>query len=302
LHRAEWAGHHLRQFEDTDAVQGARFRYHCASPHADLKVGATYGRETLIVDAETIFTTDGAIAFFTLNRPSAGNAMTWAMYDALVDACERVNADRAVRVLVIRANGGVFCTGTDIAQFSRFTSGDDGLEYEHRLEAALRSLEAVAVPTIAQVEGIAAGAGLAIALACDLRVCSSAARFGVPIARTLGNALSIDNCARLIYHFGPNLTHDLLFTGRLCGAHEAGIATRIVDPAEVPHAVDELTATIAKNAPLTLRAFKAALAHVSGRQNPEGVRALIAGCYASDDFRNAVAAFLDKKPIAFKGQ
>jgi enoyl-CoA hydratase/carnithine racemase len=256
-----------------------------------------------MTESDAIFSSQGPIAFFTLDRPSAGNAMTWAMYDALIDACDRVNADRAVRVFVIRATGGVFCTGTDIAQFRTFASRTDGLEYEQRLETALTLLESVAVPTIAQVEGIAAGAGCAIALACDLRVCSPAARFGVPIARTLGNALSISNCARLIYHLGPTLTHDLLFTGRFCGPEEAGIATRIVDPGHVADAVDELAATIAANAPLTLRAFKAALGHVSGmRQDMERVSALIADCYASDDFRQAVAAFLDKKPIAFKGQ
>jgi enoyl-CoA hydratase/carnithine racemase len=229
--------------------------------------------------------------------------MTWAMYDALVDACERVNADRAIRVFVIRATGGVFCTGTDISQFRRFASRTDGLEYERRLDTALTFLESVAIPTIAQVEGIAAGAGFALALACDLRVCSPSARFGVPIARTLGNALSISNCARLIYHLGPTLTNDLLFTARLCGPEEAGIATRIVDPGQVAPVVDELAATMAANAPLTLRALKAALGHVSGmRQSMERVTALIADCYASDDFRNAVAAFLDKKPPTFTGR
>jgi len=257
-----------------------------------------------MTQSDAVFSAEGPIGFFTLNRPRAGNAMTWAMYDALIAACDRVDADRAVRVFVIRANGGVFCTGTDIAQFRSFASGEDGLAYEQRLESALTRLERVEVPTIAQVEGIAAGAGLALALACDLRVCSPAARFGVPIARTLGNALSIENCARLIQHLGPTLTHDLLFTGRLCGAEDAGIATRIADPPQVPHAVDELAATIVKNAPLTLRAFKIALRHLATAQRnaPSRVRESIAACYASDDFRQAVFAFLDKRPPVFNGR
>jgi enoyl-CoA hydratase/carnithine racemase len=254
------------------------------------------------VAAETIFAVDGPIAYFTLNRPDAGNAMTWAMYDELIEACERVDADRALRVLVIRANGGVFCTGTDIGQFRSFTSAPDGLGYEQRLESALARLERVEVPTIAQIEGIAAGAGFAIALACDLRVCTPAARFGVPIARTLGNALSIANCARLVDHLGPTLTRDLLFTGRLCGVEEAPIATRIAESLHVAHVVDELAATIVRNAPLTIRAFKAALAHVSGRENVERVQELIGACYASDDFRQAVAAFLEKRPTSFNGR
>ena len=255
------------------------------------------------MSAETIFEPDGPIAYFTINRPQAGNAMTWAMYDELIEACERVDGDRAVRVFVIRANGGVFCTGTDIGQFKGFATGEDGLQYEQRLESALSRLEGVAVPTIAQVEGIAAGAGCAIALACDLRVCTPAAQFGVPIARTLGNALSISNCTRLVYHLGPALTSDLLFTGRLCGAGEAGIATKIADPLQVQHVVDELAATIVKNAPLTLRAMKAALRHVSGwNENADRVRTLIADCYASDDFRQAVSAFLEKRKPQFEGR
>src|SRR5262245_51791427 len=162
--------------------------------------------------------------------------MTWAMYDALSDACDRVDADGAMRVFVIRASGGAFCTGTDIRQFTTFTSGQAGLEYERRLERWLARLEAVAVPTIAQVEGAAAGAGCAIAFACDLRVCTPAARFGVPIARTLGNALSIEICARLLEHLGPGPTRDVLFTGRLIDAAEAaafGLVTRMAEPGDV---------------------------------------------------------------------
>ena len=140
--------------------------------------------------SETHFTTAGPMAYFTLDRPGAGNAMTWAMYDALIDACDRVDADAAVRVFVIRASGGAFCTGTDIRQFAAFTSGQDGLEYERQLERCLARLEAVAVPTIAQVEGAAVGAGCAIAFACDLRVCTPAARFGVPRIWLLGGSMT----------------------------------------------------------------------------------------------------------------
>jgi enoyl-CoA hydratase/carnithine racemase len=222
------------------------------------------------------------------------------MYDALVQACDRVDADRACRVFVVRSSASVFCTGTDISQFAAFTSGQDGLEYERRLERSLARLEAVAVPTIAQVEGAAVGAGCAIAFACDLRVCTPAARFGVPIARTLANALSMEICARLLEHLGPGPTKDLLFTGRLIDAAEAaalGLVTRMAEPGEAARVVDELAGTIARNAPLTLRSMKEALRRLSVRR-PPGADALdesIAACYASDDFRTRVSAFLKRK-------
>jgi enoyl-CoA hydratase len=256
----------------------------------------------------TSFTSGGSTAFFTIDRAQSGNAMTWAMYDALVEACERVDAEAGrLRVFVIRANGGVFSTGTDISQFTTFASGEDGLEYERRLERCLARIEQVSVPTIAQVEGIAAGAGCAIALACDLRVCTPAARFGVPIARTLGNGLSIENCARLVEHLGMARTKDLLLTGRLMDAAEAeasGIVTRMAEPAGIGAAVDDLANAIARNAPITLAVMKASLRRLSLRQRleMEGIADLVASCYASGDFREGVSAFLAKRPPKFTGR
>jgi enoyl-CoA hydratase/carnithine racemase len=254
----------------------------------------------------TPFTLDGPAARFTIDRPKAGNAMTWPLYDALVAACDRVDASADVRAFVIRGRGGVFCTGTDISQFTSFATRADGVEYERRLEAAVARLEQVRVPTIAQVDGIAAGAGCAIALACDLRVCAPTARFGVPIARTLGNGLSFENCARLVEHFGVARTKDLLITGRLLGIDEAqaaGIVSRRAEAADLDRAVDDLVAAIAKNAPLTIRAAKAAMRRLSGARDDAGdVADMVADCYASADFREGVSAFLAKRPPRFTGR
>ena len=255
----------------------------------------------------TSFDVDGAIATLTFNRPEAKNALTWEMYDALCHACERVDFDRTIHVFIIKGEGGAFASGTDISQFTTVTTREDALAYERKLDSIIDRLERVDVATIAQVEGVAAGGGCAIALACDLRVCTPAARFGVPIARTLGNCLSVTNYARLLELVGPAHLKDLLFTGRWIDAAEAksiGLVSRMAEPETIATVVKELAETIAANAPLTIRATKEAVRRIlrSRRPEHEAIDDLIAQCYTSDDFRNAVAAFLDKRPPTFSGR
>jgi enoyl-CoA hydratase len=257
--------------------------------------------------SEVVFESDGPIAFLTFNRPEARNALTWAMYDALAGACDQVDGDENIRVFVIRAAGGAFAAGTDIRQFVEFTSGADGLAYERRLDAVIDRLERVRMATIAQVQGVAAGGGCAIALACDLRMCTPGARFGVPIARTLGNCLSAANYARLVDLVGPGCTKDLLFTGRLLDAREAqslGLVTGMAEPDVIDAAVRALAETIAANAPLTIRATKEAIRRIAVLRRPDvgAVDDLIEACYSSDDFREGIAAFLEKRTPRFTGR
>ena len=169
-----------------------------------------------------------------MNRPEARNAFTWDMYLALADILDAVGADENVRVLIIRGSDGAFSAGTDISHFRNFVDADSGIVYEHRLEQVIDRLERLPVATIAEVDGAAAGGGCAIAMACDLRICSDRAKFGVPVARTLGNCLAIGNTARLVDLVGPTLARDMLLTGRMIDAREAmaaGLATMVVPPA-----------------------------------------------------------------------
>jgi len=258
--------------------------------------------------SHTEFAIDGPIATLTFNRPEARNAMTWEMYEALVAACDSVDEDPAIRVLVFRGAGGkAFVAGTDIAQFQNFSNRDDGLKYEERLDAILDRLERVAKPTIAQVEGVAAGGGCAIALTCDLRVATPEASFGIPIARTLGNCLSGASYSRLIDVMGPGAVKDMLFTGRLIGgaeAHALGIVNRLVPAHEIETTVRELAAGIAANAPLTLRATKEMIRRIlAKRRLPSGDDAdVVEMCYTSADFREGVTAFLAKRKPVWTGQ
>lgn len=261
--------------------------------------------ETLVT---TIYETDGPIAILTFNRPEARNAMTWEMYQSLVDACDRVDADASMRVLILRGAGGkAFVAGTDIAQFQSFCDCADGIKYEERLDHVLDRLERVSKPTIAQVQGVAAGGGCAIALACDLRVATPESTFGIPIARTLGNCLSAATCSRLVDQLGPGRVKDLLFTGRLVPAEEAhafGVVNRLASAADVDRTVRDLALEIAANAPLTLRATKEILRRLAAqRRLAHGDDAdVVERCYGSADFREGVAAFLEKRKPVWSGR
>jgi enoyl-CoA hydratase len=255
----------------------------------------------------TNFETDGPLAFLTFNRPDARNAMTWEMYDALVEACERVDREPALRVLVLRGAGGkAFVAGTDIAQFQNFADREDGVKYEERLDRVLDRLERVSRPTIAQVQGVAAGGGCAMAFACDLRVATPDASFGIPIARTLGNCLSAATCARLLDQLSPGVAKDLLFTGRLIPAEEAkslGLVNRLVPPDELDRSVRALATEIAANAPLTIRATKELIRRVLAHRRlaPGADADMVEMCYTSSDFREGIESFLAKRKPRWTG-
>lgn len=267
-----------------------------------------YPREVVLSTEHTTYEEHGSIATLTFNRPEARNAMTWAMYEALVSTCDRVDARPNIRVLVLRGAGGkAFVAGTDIAQFQSFQKPDDGVSYEDRIDAVLDRLERVTKPTIAQVQGIAAGGGCAIALACDLRVATPTASFGIPIARTLGNCLSGSSYSRLVDGLGPARAKDLLFTGRFIPAEEAlalGLVNRLAPADAVEQVVNEYAEQIASNAPLTLRATKEAIRRLAEqRRLADGRdRDLIEMCYGSADFREGVAAFLSKRLPRWTGR
>jgi enoyl-CoA hydratase/carnithine racemase len=258
--------------------------------------------------AHTTYTTDGPLAILTFNRPEARNAMTWDMYRALADACARVDDDPELRVLVLRGAGGkAFVAGTDISQFQTFRGPADGLAYEQRLDEVLDRLERVTKPTIAQVQGVAAGGGCAIALTCDLCIAAPESTFGIPIARTLGNCLSGATYSRLVDLVGPGRVKDLLFTGRFVGAAEAhalGMVTRIVPADAIDRVVRELAMDIASNAPLTLRATKEMLRRLAAKRRLAAGedRDLIELCYTSADFREGVEAFLAKRKPHWTGR
>ena len=163
---------------------------------------------------------NGHIALITLSRPAALNALTWSMYQQMETHLEHVAADDSIHVIIIHGEGKAFAAGTDIQQFQGFT-GEDGVAYEHTMETIVERLYTITKPTIAAIHGYAVGAGLVIASVCDLRYATPASRFGIPIARTLGNCITLKNYRHMVNSFGAMRTKEMLFTGRLLTTTDA---------------------------------------------------------------------------------
>jgi enoyl-CoA hydratase len=255
---------------------------------------------------DLLFDVSGGVAKITINRPEARNACTFEMYEKLAQACEAVNADDSIKVLILTGAGEkAFSSGTDISLFKDFKAPADALGYETFMDRVLGGLDSCRVPTIAAIAGACTGGGGAIASCCDLRIGTEDTKFGFPIARTLGNCLSVKNLARLASLVGPSRVKDMIFTARLIEAKEAlqiGLLTEVVkDRAALDTRVADLAGQIASFAPLTLRATKEAFRRMQARESYED-QDLILMCYMSDDFREGMAAFLEKRAPQWKGR
>jgi enoyl-CoA hydratase len=249
----------------------------------------------------------GAVAWTTLNRPQARNAMTFAMYEGLFEQANAIADDAEIRAWVITGAGGkAFAAGTDISQFTEFRTGQDALDYEKRIDRVLSAIEDCPKPVIAAIAGACTGGGLGIAGVCDLRIAAANARFGLPIARTLGNCLSMANYSRFAALIGPARVKELVFTARLIEAQEAhglGLVSELLDTPEALEArAMELASHIAGLAPRTLTATKFALKRLRLAAGQIHGDDLVTMCFGSEDFQEGVKAFLGKRPPNWTGR
>ena len=247
---------------------------------------------------------DARVAAVVFDRPQARNAMTWAMYEQLAAICRQLAGDSSVRVVTFRGAGGeAFVAGTDIAQFAAFKSGDDGLAYERQIDQGIGLIEALPMPTVALIDGWTIGGGLAIATACDFRIATPASRFGVPIAKTLGNCLSMANLARLVSVWGVPRVKRMLLLAELLRADEAqfcGFLLEVCAPDELGSAATRLCERLAALAPVTQSVSKEGLRRLVVQGLPDGDD-IVRRCYGSADFHRGVAAFVAKANPVWTG-
>jgi enoyl-CoA hydratase len=256
---------------------------------------------------ELLYETRGAAGWITLNRPRARNALTFAMYDRLAEICGSVPRDGPVRVVVVTGAGEkAFAAGTDMTEFRGFSGPQDALDYEHRMDVVLGAVEACPVPTIAAISGACTGGGAGIAAACDIRIATADVKFGFPIARTLGNCLSIANLSRLQGLMGAGRVMEMILAARLAGAEEllaCGLISEILpDHTALTVRAQELADRLASHAPITMRATKEGLRRLRIDGAKADDRDLVVEAYTSEDFREGMEAFLAKRKPNWKGK
>jgi enoyl-CoA hydratase/carnithine racemase len=255
---------------------------------------------------ELLYDKRDKVGWITFNRPQARNALSFAMYEGVAEACTRVAKSGEVKALVITGAGDkAFAAGTDIAQFRDFNNGEDGIAYERKMDRILDTIERCPVPTIAAVNGFCTGGGAAIAAACDFRIASASAQFGFPIARTLGNCLSMSNYARLASLVGPQRVREMLLLAKMTDAQTAlqvGLVTEVLpDQAALLARAKALANTLAGHAPITMAVTKEALRRLQAKMGDENIDELIRLTYGSADFREGMSAFLEKRPPKWTG-
>lgn len=249
---------------------------------------------------------NAGVLSISFNRPQARNAFTFDMYETLERLMHEAASSSTVRVVVLSGVGEkAFAAGTDISQFRAFRTPEDALAYEARVSRVLDAIEQCRKPVIAAISGACTGGGAAIAAASDIRITARGARFGFPVARTLGNCLSMSNYARLVALIGPARTVELIFTAKLIDAEQAlamGFVSEVLDDATAVMArAHELAATIGANAPLTLQATKEAVRRLRVTLGQEQGKDLLLLCYMSQDFREGMEAFLQKRAPQWTG-
>jgi enoyl-CoA hydratase len=259
------------------------------------------------VGAPLLTEQDGAVYWITFNRPSRLNAATRDMEQRLVAACNFVNGTPDIRVVVLQGVTGskpAFMAGNDIGEFQALESAEDVRRTEAEAERTLSAIENLRVPVIAAINGAVIGQGALLAACSDIVVAGPKVRFGFPIARTVGNCLSVRNLSRLTDYLGLPLTKSMIMRAQLLNTEDLARVGAVVATSPSDQALREVSARIAVEmaqlAPLTLSNTKKSL--LQRRSEITDNEELVISSYLSRDSREAVSAFLEKRPPLWEGR
>jgi len=256
---------------------------------------------SIYADGALTLAIDGEVATLAFDRPAKRNAITLSMWRALPDACAAFAASEA-KVLVVTGRGGCFAAGADIGEFEAvYATPQSAADYNAAIAAGIGAIAGLEKPVLAAIEGACVGGGLAVALACDLRIAAPDARLAITPAK-LGLTYSLEDTKRLVDAVGASAARDILFTGRLLGAEEA-LRLRLVDAveADAPAAAATKAAEIAAASQVTVRAIKATIrAILAGAvEDDAATRAAFVASVSGADFVEGRAAFLEKRKAVF---
>ena len=273
---------------------------------------ATLGDEYM--DAATLGTPHmlarrhGPVGWMVFNNPARRNAVRLDMWAAIPRILHAFEADPGIRVIAVSGAGDrAFVSGADISQFEQQRSGPEAVAaYDDVAEQATAALKSASKPTVAVIRGWCIGGGVGVAVSCDLRWAADSATFGVPAGR-LGLGYGMAGVKTLMDLVGPARTKDIFYTARHIPAAEAlamGLIDRVVPGATLLDMAHAQFDGIAANAPLTLRTLKAAVAALAdgAPTDDPAIAAMVAGCFASDDYAEGRRAFMEKRPPVFQGR
>jgi enoyl-CoA hydratase/carnithine racemase len=249
------------------------------------------------------------LAWVTVNRPAALNALNAEVWEALAAAAEHLAAEREIRVVILRGAGErAFISGADISEFHALRAdAAAAVEYDRLSGRAWYAVGAAPQPVIAMINGLCFGGGVAVALACDLRFAADHARFAVPATR-LGLSYPMESIERLVHVVGPTHAADILLSARTLDAADAlriGLVNRVVPAAELAAATRAYALALAEGAPLTLAAHKRAIREslrAPAERDSAALREAMRRCFDSEDYQEGIAAFLEKRPARFRGR
>jgi enoyl-CoA hydratase/carnithine racemase len=251
---------------------------------------------------------ENGVGWMILNNPERHNAISLEMWSAALEIMADFNADPSVRVMVLTGAGSkAFASGADISKFKDERQQADAVaHYQETTQKAYEALMNMRVPTVAMIRGYCIGGGTAVAVCCDLRICTENAKFGIPAAK-LGLGYGLNRAKPLVDLVGPAFAKEMFFTGRQFDAREAekmGLVNRVVADDKLDETIGELTRAIAENAPLTVKCAKLVVGEVlkdAAERDVAACERAVKACFDSADYKEGQAAFMEKRKPRFVG-